>query len=49
MKDDTVRRLQALEEEYPFPADTASEGHAESVDEFAAALAMLETLRGDAA
>lgn len=49
MKDDTVRRLQALEEEYPFPVDAAGEERAESADEFAAALATLETLSGDAA
>jgi hypothetical protein len=46
MKDDTVRRLQALEDE--FAADAVGEGRDDSFDEFVAEYPALE-MRGDAA
>jgi hypothetical protein len=46
MKDDTVRRLQALEAE--FDADAVGEGRDDSFDEFVAEYPALE-MRGDAA
>jgi hypothetical protein len=52
MKDDTVRRLQALEEEYTFAVNAAvGEGRDDLVEELVSDYpdAALEVLRGDAA
>jgi hypothetical protein len=46
MKDDTVRRLQALAEEYPVALDTERD---DVFDEVFADHAAVETVRGDAA
>jgi hypothetical protein len=46
MKDDTVRRLQALAEEYPIPTDAERD---DTFDEVFADHAMFETVHGDAA
>jgi hypothetical protein len=46
MKDDTVRRLQALEDEYPVTADSVPD---DVFDELFADHTALETVHGDAA
>ena len=49
MKDDTVRRLQALEEEYTFTADASGEGNGNQFDESFPDFRALEAVHGDAA
>ena len=48
MKDDTVRRLQALEEEFPFTTGADGDGRDDLFDDFADYPA-LEAVHGDAA
>jgi hypothetical protein len=49
MKDDTVRRLQALEDEYTFAADAAGSAREDLFDDLFADFSAFETARGDAA
>ena len=49
MKDDTVRRLQALEDEYAVTTDANGEGRDELFDVFGADFPVLEAVHGDAA
>jgi hypothetical protein len=49
MKDDTVRRLEALDEEYMFAADAAGDVRDDLFDDLFADRSALETLHGDAA
>ena len=49
MKDDTVRRLEALDEEYMLAADAAGDVRDDLFDDLFADRSALETLHGDAA
>ncbi|GAA1273948.1 hypothetical protein GCM10009609_41320 [Pseudonocardia aurantiaca] len=49
MKDDTVRRLEALDEEYMSAADAAGDVRDDLFDDLFADRSALETLHGDAA
>jgi hypothetical protein len=49
MKDDTVRRLEALADEYAFPVDAAGAARDDLFDEIFGDLSVLDSVHDDAA